>query len=57
VTHPGGQTGHLTLPFDTTPGDGRRRQGVERVTFEARAAGGEDDDDRLVHALTLAGGG
>jgi len=44
----------MALPFDATPCDGRLRQRVERVTFEARAAGGENNDDRLVHALTLA---
>jgi len=54
VTHSGGQTGHPTLPFDATPCDRRLRQRVERVTVEARATGCENDDDRLVHALTLA---
>lgn len=49
VTHPGGQTGHPTLPFDTAPCDGGLRQRVERVTLQARATGGENNDDRLVH--------
>ena len=54
MTYPGGETRDPALPFDTTPCDRRLGQRVERVTFEARAAGGENNDDRLVHALTLA---
>jgi hypothetical protein len=55
VTNPGGETSHPPLPFHATPCDGGLRQRVERVTFEARATGREDDDHRLVrHALTLA---
>ena len=53
MTHPGGETGYPALPFDATPRDGGLRQRVERVTFEARAPGGEDDDDRLVHGPTI----
>jgi len=57
VTDPGGQTCHMTLPFDATPGDDRLRQGVERVTGEWRSTGREHDDHRLVrHTLTLVGG-
>jgi hypothetical protein len=54
VTHTGSETGYPPLPLDATPGDGGLRQRVERVTFEARAPGCENNDDRLVHALTLA---
>ena len=52
VTHSGGQTRYSTLPFDATPCDGRLRQRVERITFEARATGCEDDDNRLVGHIT-----
>jgi hypothetical protein len=58
VTHPGGETGYPTLPFDATPCDGGLRQRVERVTFEHRALGCEYDDHRLVrHAVMLASAG
>jgi hypothetical protein len=57
VTHAGGETGHPTLAFHAPPCDRRRRQRVERVTFEQRALGREYADDRLVrHALTLVVG-
>jgi len=58
VTHPGGQTGHPTLPFDATPCDGRLRQRVERVTFQGRAPGRENHQHRLVrHTPKLGAGG
>jgi len=52
VTHAGGETGYPALPFDATPCDGRRRQRVERVTFERRALDREDDENRLVGHTT-----
>jgi hypothetical protein len=51
----GGETGDPSLPFDPHPGDARLLQRVECVTFERRATGRENDDDRLVrHPVMLA---
>ena len=58
VRHPGGETRDPTLSLDADPGDRRLGQRVERVTFEHRSAGRENDQYRLVcHAQTLALGG
>jgi len=55
MTYSGGETRDLTLPLDAHPRDLRPLERVERVTLEARRAGGEHYNDRLViHAPTLA---
>ena len=55
MTDSGGETGERTFALDATPGDGGVRQRVERVAFEARALGREDDHHGLVrHVPTLA---
>ena len=55
MSDPGGETGYPAFTFDATPCDGSLRQRVERVTFEARALGREDDHHGLVrHVPTLA---
>jgi hypothetical protein len=51
MPNPGGETGDSSLSFDPHPGDRRLRQRVERVTFQIRAAGRENDNDRLVHVV------
>jgi len=57
VTHSGGETRDMPLPFHAHPCDGRPGQRVEGVTFEPRfagRAGREHHDDRLVfHDPTL----
>lgn len=58
VTYPGGETRDSALSLDAHPCDRRLGERVERVTFEHRSAGRENDDHRLVvHAQTLAPGG
>ncbi len=52
MTHSGSQTRHSTFPFDTYPCDRRLGQRVECITFETRATGCENDDDRLVGHMT-----
>jgi hypothetical protein len=54
VTHASGQTRYPGLAFDADPCDLSLWQRVEGVTFERRATGRENDDDRFVrHAQKL----
>jgi hypothetical protein len=56
VSHPGGETAGLALPFETHPRDHRPLEGVERLTLEDYASSGQHHHNRfVVHRSTLAG--
>ena len=57
MSHPGGETPGLALPFETRPCDRRPLECVERVTLERHSAPArrQDNDYRLaLHAPTVA---
>ncbi len=56
MSHSGGETPGIALPFDADPGDRRPLERVERVTLERHSAStrGQNDDHRFaLHAPTV----